>query len=180
MAMISTSVQTKSARLTYGEQLKHPSWQRKRLEALDHYGFQCNNCGAEDKTLHVHHKLYVKGRQVWEYEISELEALCDECHGIAHAVKLEINQKLAEADSYFLESVLELLKGFFEDLDQKHVPIGFKDFTCGIASGRLALFVSTNTRPDQAEEIQRLVESVGTTRLLDALRREAGVDLLEL
>lgn len=84
-----------AAKLTYGEQLKHPNWQRKRLEVLNLAEFACQRCYDKDSTLHVHHKHYVKGRMAWEYEAKELAALCESCHQVAHEEQAEINALLA-------------------------------------------------------------------------------------
>lgn len=70
--------------LSYYAQLKHPKWQRKRLEVLEAAGFSCVRCSDADSTLHVHHKRYVKGRMAWEYANAELAALCEACHGYEH------------------------------------------------------------------------------------------------
>lgn len=72
------------SKLTYREQLLHPNWQRKRLEILTRDGFRCLACGDSETTLHVHHKRYVKGRMVWEYEGDDLATLCDPCHASEH------------------------------------------------------------------------------------------------
>lgn len=72
-------------------QYKHPKWQKKRLEALNNADFTCQCCFDSDTELHVHHKRYVKGRKIWEYDISELDVLCDNCHKTAHDAKDKIN-----------------------------------------------------------------------------------------
>lgn len=71
--------------LSYSEQLKHPNWQRKRLECLDGAGWACERCDAEDQTLHVHHRQYFKGRMAWEYTGLELAVLCETCHQMEHS-----------------------------------------------------------------------------------------------
>lgn len=71
---------------TYGEQLKHPKWQRARLERLDAAGWKCEKCGETEKTLHVHHERYVRGRMPWEYTHDELEVLCEDCHATEHGL----------------------------------------------------------------------------------------------
>jgi hypothetical protein len=87
------------AKLTYIEQLRHPNWQRKRLECLEKAEWMCQACGAGDQQLHVHHKLYVKGRMVWEYEYgSELEVVCDACHAERHAIEALLNRVIASAE----------------------------------------------------------------------------------
>lgn len=65
---------------TYAEKLRHPKWQRKRLEVLEAAGFECQYCGDKDSTLHVHHGYYAKGREPWEYESDSLHVLCEKCH----------------------------------------------------------------------------------------------------
>lgn len=75
---------THMGKMTYGEQLRHPNWQRLRLKMLDGAGWRCQGCGDKETTLHVHHKRYIKGRMAWEYEDSNFAVLCDPCHSAAH------------------------------------------------------------------------------------------------
>lgn len=75
---------THMGKMTYSEQLKHPFWQRKRLEVLQAAGFACEACGDSETTLNVHHKRYVKGRMVWEYSNDELQCVCQPCHQAEH------------------------------------------------------------------------------------------------
>ena len=80
-------------KMTYSEQLKHPNWQRKRLEALNAAEFRCQCCYDAETTLHVHHKRYFKGRMAWEYALAELAVLCESCHEEEHA-KDDVRQRL--------------------------------------------------------------------------------------
>lgn len=68
---------------TYSELLKHPQWQRKRLEILEREDFTCEDFGATEKTLHVHHAYYEKGLKPWEYPSESLHVLCVDCHAVA-------------------------------------------------------------------------------------------------
>lgn len=81
--------------LTYIQQLRHPNWQRRRLEIMQRDGFACQCCGETEETLNVHHKLYVKGRMAWEYSDTELATLCEPCHGLAHETGDAIKQLVA-------------------------------------------------------------------------------------
>jgi len=72
------------AKISYSDQLKHPNWQRRRLEILQRDDFTCQVCMNKDETLHVHHKQYVKGRAAWEYAEHELVTLCASCHEAMH------------------------------------------------------------------------------------------------
>lgn len=73
--------------MDFKSQYKHPLWQRKRLEVLNAANFSCENCFDSDEQLHVHHRHYVKGRMIWEYDNTELSVLCESCHARAHEVK---------------------------------------------------------------------------------------------
>jgi hypothetical protein len=67
--------------MTYQEQLKHPKWQKKRLEILERDKFKCSICGDTDVTLHVHHKVsYDNNKKPWEYSDNDYETLCEHCH----------------------------------------------------------------------------------------------------
>ena len=74
-------------RKTYWELLKHPNWQKKRLEVLEAHKFECQECGENDVTLHVHHSYYEKGCKPWEYPSDSLWCLCEKCH--SHVEKLK-------------------------------------------------------------------------------------------
>lgn len=76
-----------ATKLSYAEQLKHPNWQRKRLEVMERAGFKCEACGDKDTMLNVHHKQYVKGRKAWEYDANELTCFCETCHKEKHEIK---------------------------------------------------------------------------------------------
>jgi len=84
--------------MTYSEKLKHPKWQKKRLEVLQKDNFTCQFCGEKEKTLHVHHYIYRKGMQPWDYELCDLGTLCKDCHKINHFKKINISsQKIYDA-----------------------------------------------------------------------------------
>ena len=64
----------------YRKKLMDPRWQKKRLEVMERDGFTCQHCGRTDRTLTVHHVLYTKGRDPWEYVDSNFITLCVKCH----------------------------------------------------------------------------------------------------
>ncbi len=65
---------------SYDDHLKHPKWQKKRLEILQRDAFSCTNCGDEESQLQIHHKKYVRGRMPWEYDDWDFTTLCEHCH----------------------------------------------------------------------------------------------------
>ena len=70
----------------YYELLKHPKWQRKRLEIMGRDGWKCTVCGDTETELHVHHKEYIWGRKPWEYPDEIFETLCKAHHKKQHWV----------------------------------------------------------------------------------------------
>lgn len=75
---------SKNTIMDYKEQIKSPLWQKRRLEILSRDNFTCQICGCKDKTLHVHHLVYEKGKMIWEYPNHQLITLCEECHEYEH------------------------------------------------------------------------------------------------
>ncbi len=66
--------------MSYAEKLKDPRWQKKRLQIMERDGWRCTECGDPNTTLHVHHLLYLPGREPWEYYDEFLITLCEDCH----------------------------------------------------------------------------------------------------
>lgn len=105
------------ANIEFSQQYKHPEWQKKRLEALSAAEFTCQRCFIDDEQLHVHHKRYVKGRKIWEYEISELEVLCNSCHESAHQDKDLLNLIISRLPSEGVNEINALLIGYIAWVD---------------------------------------------------------------
>lgn len=75
--------------MNYIEDLKHPKWQRKRLEIMSRDGWKCTVCGDTETELHVHHKKYIPGAKPWEYIPDDIITLCKNCHSGAHKLKID-------------------------------------------------------------------------------------------
>ena len=104
--------------MAYSDLLKHPKWQKKRLEILNRDEFTCQGCRAKDKPLHVHHVDYFVRKKPWEYPDYILITYCDDCHKKWHSIeamnksdflelslrsiyeKMESNQILSDYDVY--------------------------------------------------------------------------------
>lgn len=71
---------------TYAEKLKHPKWQKRRLEILQRDGFKCQLCGDVNTTLHIHHTGYRKV-DIWDYKDEELITYCEVCHAVVEYFK---------------------------------------------------------------------------------------------
>ena len=74
-------------KVTYGEKLRSPKWQKRRLEILNRDKFTCRLCGDKETQLHVHHLRYERGCDPWDYRDSSLVTVCENCHEELHAVK---------------------------------------------------------------------------------------------
>lgn len=68
----------------YMEKLRHPKWQKKRLQILDRDEFCCHQCFSTENTLHVHHKIYESGKDPWDYPDTNFITLCEKCHTSEH------------------------------------------------------------------------------------------------
>jgi 5-methylcytosine-specific restriction endonuclease McrA len=88
--------------MTYGEKLKDPRWQKKRLEIMERDEWICKYCQCKNQTLHVHHKSYEYGSDPWDYVDSNFITLCEICH-----------QKEEVEKIYFNTTVKYLLKNGF-------------------------------------------------------------------
>lgn len=104
------------AKKTYAEKLKDPRWQKKRLEVLDDNEFTCQSCGDTQSTLHVHHKMYAKGKEPWEYQLDQYAVLCENCHEIEHSkdfdVFFEVMSRLNVDGPYNKEEISYIVAGF--------------------------------------------------------------------
>jgi len=64
----------------YGEKLKDPRWQKKRLKILVRDEWTCQVCFDDKSSLSVHHCYYEKGKDPWDYPDEALVTLCEDCH----------------------------------------------------------------------------------------------------
>lgn len=101
------------APMTYFQKLRDPRWQKKRLEAMELAGFRCEACGSADHTLNIHHRIYIKGREPWEYELSQLACLCDLCHTDEHTLRERVALFMAydPQGALILSSYIQGLRG---------------------------------------------------------------------
>lgn len=94
---------------SYHDQLRDPRWQRKRLEILSAANFKCENCGATDNELNVHHSGYLKGQPAWEHPDELLHCLCRDCHkerqATEESLKLEMMKRLRRVRTERIKAV---------------------------------------------------------------------------
>lgn len=99
--------------MDFKEQIKHPKWQKKRLEILERDGYICQRCCNDEKQLHVHHLIYHKGKNLWEYNNKYLSTLCEDCHKTWHDTNDMIKEMLC-VGSDRLEQIFEILDLLFD------------------------------------------------------------------
>jgi hypothetical protein len=74
---------------SYETILSDKRWQKKRERILDRCFGICENCGAMNKVLNVHHCYYRYHRYPWQYPDQTLLGLCQECHEERHKIELQ-------------------------------------------------------------------------------------------
>ena len=85
---------------TYKQLLNTPEWRSFSKKVKAFFQNRCQKCGSLGP-LHLHHKVYYtrKGRLVrkpWEYEMKDLEVLCEDCHKKAHN-EVVVNREIGRA-----------------------------------------------------------------------------------
>jgi len=95
---------------SYAEKLKDPRWQQKRLEILERDEWKCTECGTEEEILQVHHVIYLKELEPWDYEDSFYKTLCKTCHNNRHEIIQELIFVLGDTGSGMIENLLFALR----------------------------------------------------------------------
>jgi len=66
----------------YHAYLQSDDWRHgPRKKALKRANYACENCGATNTELHVHHKNY---NSIFHETLSDLQVLCHKCHSYVH------------------------------------------------------------------------------------------------
>jgi len=118
---------------SYGELLRDPRWQRKRLKILERDGFECQDCGSADKELHVHHTKYLRGAAPWESADIDLLTLCETCHRSASLLRRRLLDLVDELDPFRLGPLVGYAIALCsEDLPERP---GYEDMDYEIVSG---------------------------------------------
>jgi hypothetical protein len=93
----------------FTDQYNDPRWQKKRLEIMERDRFVCNECGDADSKLNVHHRYYIKGKKIWDYQSDILITLCDDCHKSIHEDLLKINHTASQMHSEQLFFAIDIM-----------------------------------------------------------------------
>lgn len=71
--------------LAYQEKLSDERWSEKKAQIIQQRGAHCEKCSARNpKQLHLHHNIYIEGKEPWDYDDEYLTLLCKKCHEQIH------------------------------------------------------------------------------------------------
>ena len=79
-------------------------WKARRAEILEIDNHQCKRCKSTDN-LEVHHLVYHRWCEIWEYKDAELITLCKSCHEEVHHYKNEINKSLVAQMKFWCHGI---------------------------------------------------------------------------
>ena len=105
----------------YADKLLDPQWQRRKSAIQIRDEFTCQKCGDKDKTLHVHHRHYVPGREPWDYPDNLLVTLCFKCHKeeeLYADIAIQLVPVLHHY-GYFNSEIKDILNKLIEDRSKK-------------------------------------------------------------
>lgn len=149
--------------MSYSQKLKDPRWQKKRLEVMEAANFTCQTCGSTTNTLTVHHINYRRGAEPWDYEASELQCLCDDCHtSIEHLVI----PSLREMASRFNPGVMMRILSALPDSAPDWLSDKSEQLAATVILDRAAAKMKAERILDLLQESKALAD-VGTGRIID-------------
>ena len=64
---------------------------------MDRDKWTCKVCGRDTETLAVHHLVYIKGREPWDYPDKAFITVCENCHGRIH-IKWEETKTMTDPE----------------------------------------------------------------------------------
>ncbi len=112
----------------YWQKLKDPRWQKKRLEVLERAKWRCEDCGDESVTLHVHHKIYQRETEPWDYPDGDYVCCCESCHErrevLAHRSRLIFQCMTLEVAENLCDALFSF--GGLVDEAAKHATVGIE------------------------------------------------------
>ena len=98
----------------YSEKFKDPRWQKRRLQVLERDEWMCQICFDNESTLNVHHRYYYKNTNPWDYPLSALSTLCEECHQIETEKRPFLEKSLLHElkKRFFATDLVDIVEGF--------------------------------------------------------------------
>ena len=72
--------------MSYKDKLKDPRWLEFRKRVYEKDGYRCTICNTKDRPLNAHHRFYEDNKEPWEYNVGNLDTLCNWCHESIHCL----------------------------------------------------------------------------------------------
>jgi hypothetical protein len=110
----------------YADKLSDPRWKQKSELVKAKAGRRCEDCGAMDKRLEVHHCWYRYGLEPWQYPLDALRCLCRECHKARAVVDHDFRCLGADFTGLELTRIRECIQRLFYWYDRS-VALAFVD-----------------------------------------------------
>lgn len=178
---------------TYAEKLKSPHWQRLRLRIFERDNWTCRECGDSESELHVHHIMYIKGRQPWQYEDTNFKTLCEICHSKKHGKHFDPTKDIVPSVYVSIsEAIKDLTKWFNATHRIMSIPeqYGFiREYKCKTKSpapdamvvisalNAIAINVSQELKAelDEDDVVAIMRKSRDLSKLTNLLSKETGI-----
>lgn len=100
----------------YQEKLRHPRWQKKRLEVFSRDKFTCQICGDKETNLQVHHEYYIPHTEPWDYSLDALTTLCENCHERVTYQEKDSSEWYSPDVEKMGKLMLKIIRAHFEEL----------------------------------------------------------------
>lgn len=103
---------------TYRAKLNDRRWTEKARTVRQRAGNRCQDCGATDRRLDVHHCWYKYGLEPWQYPFDALRSVCRECHRAREAEEHDFRCLNAQFARDELRTIREAVKRLFHWYDR--------------------------------------------------------------
>lgn len=110
---------------SYQTLLSDKRWQKKRERILERCFGICENCGAINEFIEVHHCYYRYGRYPWQYPDQSLLGLCQQCHKERHKIELKWRIFQPQLKNKEISNLQNFIKNFIYWNDDKRPPNPF-------------------------------------------------------
>lgn len=112
--------------MTFADKLRDPRWRCRRAEMIEKADHRCTQCHRTPETegpLEVHHVIYIRRRDPWDYPDELLLVLCGTCHTDRQVhdeeAQVEFARMCARMSSF---AVYELSKAIRGSIDREWSP----------------------------------------------------------
>lgn len=120
--------------MKYSDQLKHPKWQKRRLEILEAADWKCEDCGSTNSQLEIHHCFYIQGINAWEHGRDLLICVCHGCHVVRQKWERALHVSVARVFRFKTQAEIEAEAWSWIDRDITQAQARWREDLCRNAS----------------------------------------------